>query len=159
MKNKKSKYAEFKQGIFKPKNTEKCLNKSDIIYRSHLEFRLMRMCDLNPLVLEWSSETVIIPYYNPVKNSLARYFVDAYIVLNTADGPKKYLVEIKPEKQTKPPVPSKRKSNKTVLHENATWAVNNKKWEAARQFAKKRGMEFIIITEKDLEIMEKPTKL
>lgn len=156
---KKSKYSEFKQGIFKPTNPDKCLNKAEIFYRSHLELRLMKMCDKNPVVLEWSSESVIIPYKNPVKNTVSRYFVDAYIMLNTSEGPKKFLIEIKPEKQTKPPVPSKRKSTKTILYENATWAVNKKKWEAAKQFAKKKGMEFMIITEKDLDNMEKMSKI
>jgi hypothetical protein len=150
----KKKFKEYKQGIYKPINPDKCLNKSDIIYRSHLEFRLMRMCDKNPIVLEWSSEKVIIPYNNPIKGSISRYYVDAYIKLNTPNGPKKYLIEIKPERQTKPPVPSKRKKTSTVLYENATYAVNSSKWESAKQFAKNKGMEFMIITEKDLDRME-----
>jgi hypothetical protein len=150
----KKKFKEYKQGVYKPTNPDKCLNKSDIIYRSHLEFRLMRMCDKNPIVLEWSSEKVIIPYNNPIKGTISRYYVDAYIKLNTPSGPKKYLIEIKPDRQTRPPVPSKRKKDSTILYENATFAVNSSKWEAAKQFAKNKGMEFMIITEKDLDKME-----
>lgn len=150
----KKKFKEYKQGIFKPINADKCLNKTDIIYRSHLEFRLMLMCDKNPLVLEWSSEKVIIPYNNPVKGKVARYYMDAYIKLNTPNGPKKYLIEIKPERQTLPPTLSKRKKPSTVLYENATYAVNISKWAAAKQFAKNKGMEFMLITEKDLDKME-----
>lgn len=151
---KKSKYKEFKQGIYKPINKDKCLNKGDIIYRSQLEFRLMRMCDKNPSVLEWSSESVIIPYKNPIKGTISRYFMDAYIKLNTPSGPKKFLVEIKPDRQTKPPTASNKKKKSTILYENATFAVNSAKWEAAKQFARNKGMEFLIITEKDLDKME-----
>ena len=122
-----AKYKPYKQGIFKPINREKCLNKTEVVYRSHMEFRLMKMCDKNPSVLEWSSEAVIVPYSNPIKGKLCRYYIDAYIKLQTNSGPKQFLVEIKPERQTKPPVPSKRKKKTTILYENATWAVNERK--------------------------------
>jgi hypothetical protein len=31
-----------------------------------------------------------------------------------------------------------------------TWGVNDAKWKAARIYAKQRGLEFIILTEKEL---------
>lgn len=148
------KFREFKQGLFKPINPSKCLNKSDITYRSHMEFRFMKMCDKNPLVLEWSSESIIIPYHNVVKNKVCRYFVDAYVKIQTPQGEKQFIIEIKPERQTEKPKASNRKKKSTIIYENAMYAVNTKKWEAAKQFARKRGMEFLIITEKDLEKME-----
>jgi hypothetical protein len=77
----------------------------------------MKMCDKNPLVLEWSSECVIIPYENPIKEKVCRYFIDAYIQLNTPTGPKKFLVEIKPERQTEKPTPSKRKKSSKEIPE------------------------------------------
>lgn len=150
----KKKFKEYRQGIFKPLNPEKCLNTGQIVYRSHLEFRFLKMCDKNSLVVEWSSEAVIIPYNNPVKGRLARYYIDAYLKMKTPDGFKKFLIEIKPEKQTKAPTVSKRKKKSTVLYENAMYAVNTKKWEAAEEFAKKRKMQFMIITEKDIDKME-----
>ena len=136
----KKKYKEFKQGIFKPRNPDKCLNKKEISYRSHLEFRFMKMCDKNPIVLEWSSELVIIPYENPAKGKVCRYFVDAYVMFDTPDGNQKFLIEIKPKRQTEKPTPSKRKKKSTVLYENIMWEINKKKWEAAEQFAKNKGM-------------------
>lgn len=148
------KFKEFKQGVFRPLNINKCLNKTDIIYRSHLEFRFMKMCDKNPLVLEWSSESIIIPYQNPIKRTVSRYFVDAYLKLKTPDGDKKFIVEIKPERQVSAPVPSNRKKKSTILYENAVYAINKSKWEAAKKFAKNKGMSFLIITEKDLDSME-----
>ena len=74
--------------------------------------------------------------------------------METPNGPKKFLIEIKPDKQTRAPTPSKRKKKTTILYENAMFAVNTKKWEAATQFAKNKGMQFMIITEKDLDKME-----
>lgn len=148
------KYKQFRQGIFKPLNKEKCLNTSQIEYRSHLEFRMMKMCDKNPNVLEWSSEQVIIPYMNPVKQKVCRYFVDAYIKLRTPSGDKKYLVEIKPHRQTEAPTKSNKKKKSTILYENAAFAINTSKWEAAKQFCKKKGMDFIILTEIDIDRLE-----
>ena len=89
-----------------------------------------------------------------MKQRKARYYMDAYIQLETPQGPRKFLVEIKPLRQTQAPVPSKRKKKSTILYENAMYAVNKEKWAAAKEFAKKRGMEFLIITEKDLDRME-----
>jgi len=65
---------------------------------------------------------------------------------------KNYLIEIKPYKQTIPPVESNRKKKSTILYEKITYAVNQAKWSAARQFAKKRNIEFIILTENELDI-------
>ena len=64
----------------------------------------------------------------------------------------KYLVEIKPYKQTVPPVVSKRKKQSTILYEQRTFAVNQCKWAAAEKYAKKRNMKFIILTENELNI-------
>ena len=86
-KSSKRTYREFKQGIFKPVNHKKCLNKTDVVYRSFLEARLMKLLDKNSNVIEWSSEQVIIPYKHPQKSKMegkpvyARYFVDFFIHL------------------------------------------------------------------------------
>ena len=61
-------------------------------------------------------------------------------------------VEIKPYKQTIPPDNSSRKKKSTLLYEHKTYAVNQAKWEAARKVADKKGMEFIILTENELNI-------
>jgi hypothetical protein len=63
---------------------------------------------------------------------------------------KKYLVEIKPYKQTIEPPHSKNKKKSNMLYEQVTWINNCDKWKYAKDFAKKHGLEFIIITEKEL---------
>lgn len=81
---------------------------------------------------------------------MRKYFIDNYVVIKEGNVTKKYLVEIKPYKQTLEPVPSKNKKKSTLLYESVAWVTNCSKWDSAREYAKKHGMEFIIITEKDL---------
>jgi len=160
---KKRTYREFKQGIFKPQNSQKCLNKENIVYRSGLELKLMLVLDKNPNVVQWSSEKVIIPYKHPVKSAqsgtpqYARYFVDFYMKLKVGEVIKEYLVEIKPERQCSQPTNHGNKKQSTLLYENLTFCVNTSKWEAARKWCenekrvKNRDIEFIIITEKNID--------
>ena len=139
-------------GKYKPQNIKKYVgNPSKIIYRSLLERRFMVFCDSNPNVLKWASEELAIPYVSPLDNRMHRYFVDFIIEVKTANNEiKTYLVEIKPDRQTKKPQTTEKKSNKTFLKEMTTWAINTKKWQAAEQFAKENNWEFKIITEKTL---------
>ena len=84
-------------------------------------------------------------------NKVHRYFVDFYIEVKEQDGVKKYLIEVKPERFTKPPKPGKRKTRK-YLQEIAQYGVNEAKWKSAMDFCKSQGMEFKIVTEKELGI-------
>lgn len=145
----------YKQGIYRPIYPSKCKNSGSITYRSNLERLFMIWCDKNARVVEWGSENVIIPYISPVDEKVHRYFMDMYVKIREKDTVKKYLVEIKPDKQTRAPKVSKKKKESTIIYEQATWAVNQAKWEAAKQFAKKYNMDFIIITEIDLGKMSK----
>lgn len=139
----------FTQGIFKPKNKEKFMG-DHAIFRSSFERKFFLWADKNPNVLEWGSENVIIPYKSPIDNRIHRYYIDAYIVLKEGNNVVKYLIEIKPYKQTIPPVDSKKKKRETVLYEQTQWQVNQAKWNAADIFAKSKGAKFIILTEKEL---------
>lgn len=122
----------------------------EVIYRSSWELRFMKWCDTNPSVLEWGSETVIIPYKSPVDNHVHRYFVDFYMKVKSTDGKvTKYLVEIKPEKFTKPPDIPKKKTRKFV-EEVFQYGTNQAKWKAADEFCKDRNMKFLVLTEHDL---------
>jgi hypothetical protein len=49
------------------------------------------------------------------------------------------MVEIKPFKETIPPVTNSRKKAKTLLHEKQTWETNIRKWEAAKRYCKAKG--------------------
>ena len=141
----------FKQGIYKPVNT-KYKGKSYPVYRSSWELKFFRWCDRNDNVLKWSSESTVVPYISPVDGKIHRYFVDGNVIIKEGDIIKSYLVEIKPHSQTKPPKESKRKKKTTILYEKITYAVNQAKWDAAKQYAAKKNMEFLILTERELFI-------
>ena len=139
---------EIYKGKFIPRNPIKYLEDlKSIVYRSSYELKFMNWCDLNESVKGWASEEVAIPYRNPLDNKVHKYMVDFYIQVDK----KKYLVEVKPERFTKPPETQKRKT-KRYIQEVAQYGVNEAKWKSAKDFCKKQNMEFMIITEKDLGI-------
>jgi hypothetical protein len=138
----------WRQGIFIPKNKDKFIG-NKAIYRSGLELKFFRFCDSNSNVLKWGSENVVVPYRSPVDHRMHRYYVDNYIEILEGTKKVKYLVEIKPSKQTKPPtVKYKKKSH--LIYEQRCYAVNQAKWTAAREYSEKIGGSFIILTEKEL---------
>ena len=138
----------WRQGIFVPKNQDKFIG-SKAIYRSGLELKFFRFCDDNPNVLEWGSENIIVPYISPLDNRAHKYYVDNYIAIKEGTNVVKYLVEIKPSKQTKPPTTKYRK-RQHLIYEQRQYVVNQAKWKAAKEFCRKKGLTFIILTEKEL---------
>jgi len=145
--------SKYKQGIYRPINSEKYIGKTSPVYRSGWELKFFRWADNNPNILAWGSENIIIPYTNPLDNKVHRYFVDSYVVFKDKQGNKqKLLIEIKPSKQTVKPLPTKGKHKKTLLYEQTTWITNQAKWAAAAEWAKRKGIIFTILTEKELNI-------
>lgn len=143
----------FRQGIFKPINALKYIGKSDPVYRSGWELKFFRWADMNENILAWGSENIIVPYLNPLDGKVHRYFVDNFIVFKDRNGKKqKFLIEIKPSKQTQKPVKTKYKRAKTLLYEQKMYVQNTAKWKAANKWADKKGYKFLIITEKELNI-------
>ena len=140
----------FKQGVFRPKAKEKYKGNSLPVYRSGWELKFFRWCDCNPNIIAWNSEGVVVPYKSPLDGKIHRYFVDGLITLQESSGVKTYLIEIKPSSQVSAPKPKKYKRRSTMLYEQKTYAVNKAKWEAADKWAKKKGIEFKILTEKEL---------
>lgn len=140
------------QNFFKPTNPQKYVGDlNNIVYRSSYELRAFRWCDSTESILEWSSESIIIKYFDPTTNKIRRYFPDLYIKLQEQTGDiKRLLIEIKPKRQTIPPNPSPKKKTRTYLTEVKTYAKNAAKWEAARNFCLDNGMEFKLVTEEDL---------
>ena len=112
----------------------------------------MKWCDDSKSVIEWGSETVVVPYISPIDKKVHKYFVDFFIKVRTNSNTiEKYLVEIKPERFTRPPEIPERKT-KRFIDEVFQYGVNDAKWKAAFEFCKDRNMKFIILTEKDLGI-------
>lgn len=143
----------FRQGIYRVLYPEKYKgNANNATYRSGWELRMMKFFDLNPNVVEWSSEETIIPYPNPLTGRVSRYFVDFYAKMKTKDGTvKKFLVEVKPYSQTIPPVQKTRKT-KTLMRQQAEYIKNQAKWQAATQWCAKHNSQFVILTEKQIGI-------
>jgi hypothetical protein len=141
------------KGKFKPSFPEKYDgDPTNIVYRSLWELKFLRYCDLNENILEYSSEEIVIPYMDRSTNRVRRYFPDAYIKVKQPDGNiKKYLIEIKPSKQTIPPPKPKRQTRRYIA-EAMEFVKNQSKWEAAREYCRDRMMEFKILTEHDLGI-------
>lgn len=140
------------KGRFKPKNPLKYKGDAEnIIYRSSWEVRVMKYLDENPSVIWWASEEMFVRYYSPVDNKIHRYFPDFLANVRRKDNSSiTYMIEVKPEKETKPPV-QKRKT-KRYIQESVTYIVNQSKWKAATEFCKDHGWEFKVVTEKDLGI-------
>lgn len=140
-------------GKYLPSNCKKYKgNPTNIVYRSLWELKFMKWCDGNNNILEWGSEEIIVPYRSPIDGKYHRYFVDFYVKVITRTGDiKKYLIEIKPKKQTIEPAVQKRKTKKYVT-EVTTYVVNQAKWEAAREWCADRKLEFLILTEDHLNV-------
>ena len=140
-------------GKYKVRNKEKYVgNLQECEHRSTWELIYMKYLDRSPNVLEWGSETVIIPYYHPIDKRTRRYFVDFYAKVMTSSGMiKKYIIEIKPYNQCFPPKKPKRQ---TISYKNKikAYVMNQAKWKAAKRYAEKRDWEFIVLTEKELGI-------
>jgi len=132
------------QGVFKPKNPEKYVGKGTIKYRSGWELTAFRMLDEHPSILNWASESIIIPYLDPLTNKKKNYIPDLFIIYRDKDGNQKTeIVEIKPSSQA-----GVTKARSIV--EQAQVIKNQAKWVAAQQFCQKHGMGFRVVTEKDL---------
>jgi hypothetical protein len=140
------------KGRFTPKNPKKYAgDSSNIVYRSLWELKVMKYLDENTNVIYWASEELVIPYVSPVDNRVHRYFPDFVVkVLNKEGKETTMVLEVKPEKQTRPP--KQKRKTKQFLQEVVTYAINEAKWKAAELFCLEHGWKFKIITEKDLGI-------
>lgn len=145
------KNTKFRQGIFNPKNYNKYVGKKKPVYRSGWELKFFRWCDDNPNVVEWASESVIVPYTNPLNGRISRYYTDGVIALREGNEIKRYIIEIKPSSQVVPPKPGNKRKT-TVVYETARFVQNQAKWAAAKKWCEKKGYNFWILTEKELGI-------
>lgn len=139
------------QNFYHPKNPQKYIGDlNEIIFRSSWERHFFEFCDNTSSVIRWSSEPFPIKYFDESSLKTRRYFPDAYVEIADSSGIiKKYLVEIKPYKQTQPPKEG-RKKTQTYLNECKTHLKNKSKWKFAEEFCRQNDMEFMLITEKEL---------
>jgi len=137
--------AHFAQGKFKLKNPAKYMGNKTPTYRSGWEFAFMRFCDEHPAITNWASEAVKIPYRNPLTGKYTIYVPDFFIAYADKNGQKRVeVIEVKPENQT-----LKEKLGRS-RHNQASWIVNQAKWEAARAWCKQQGIVFRVVSEHDI---------
>jgi len=137
--------SKYSQGIYKIQNPEKYVGNRAPRYRSSWEHTFMMFCDNNPSVQQWSSESIKIPYRDPLTGRQTVYVPDFLIVYLDRNLRKHAeLVEIKPANQM-----LKERVGKNVYNQ-AQYVKNMAKWEAAGKWARNQGIKFRVINEKDL---------
>jgi hypothetical protein len=141
-----------KQGYFSPKNPDKYKGDiTKIIYRSSWELKFLSYCDNTDSVIEYASEPVGIPYWNPILKKESTYWVDCYMAVKSPEGTvTQWLIEIKPNKYLNPPEEPKRLTEKQTLNyarHAKQYLINTAKFKAAKVHAVKNNMRFGIITE------------
>jgi len=133
------------QGIYEVKTPEKYIGKGKPKYRSGWELTFMIFCDTNKNVIKWASESLSIPYRNPLTGKNTIYIPDFFVLYENKYGKKvAEVVEIKPKKQ------SLIESRVASAKDRAVVAINHAKWKAAAQYCAKNGFTFRVITEDDL---------
>jgi len=155
-KRKSSNKSRTKKGLYKVKNPEKYMgNLNNVEYKSSWEYKFCVYCDLTPEVLKWGCEIIVIPYIDRFGKS-RRYIPDFYMECRNLKHPdllNKFLVEVKPEKETKEPHIPKNISSKKMKNlewELNTWYTNKHKWVYAIEWCKSRDIIFRLVTEKQL---------
>ena len=141
------------KGKYKVRNYKKYKgDPTGVVYRSLWERKFMKWCDGNPNILEWWSEELAIPYYDPVQKKWRRYFPDFWMKVKEKNGKvESYLVEVKPKRQVEGPKPQKRKTKK-YLREVFDYETNQAKWQAAQEYCNDRLWKFMLVTERELKI-------
>lgn len=140
----------YNSGVYTPMNPEKYKGSHAPRYRSSWELQFMRMCDKHPSVVSWASESIKIPYHNPVTRKNSMYTPDFLIVYEDKNGNRKQeLIEIKPNKHT-------HLTEAKSIYDKIQLAINAAKWKAAASFCKKHGLTFRVINEN--QIFEKKKK-
>ena len=142
------------KGKYKPENPKKYKgDPTNVVYRSLWERKFMRYCDLNENVNQWQSEEFWIPYRSPLDGKTHRYFPDFFLKYRDKDGKMRNLVvEVKPAKDLKEPQTNPSRRTKSWAYSVKMWAINQAKWEAAKEWCADHNYEFRIFTEKELGI-------
>ena len=142
----------YQQGKYRPLNPSKYNgDPTNIVYRSSYELKMFQYCDIQENVIFWESEEKIIIYLDPITGRYKRYFPDIFMKYKDKDGIiKKALIEIKPKKDLIEPERNPKRKTKSWVYRVQTWARNQAKWAAAKEWCNDRDIQFRIFTEKEL---------
>ena len=136
--------SKYSQGEFIPKNPEKLVGNSKPQFRSSWELAMMTFLDTHPSVIQWASESIKIPYKNPLTGKNSQYVPDFLVLYKDKNGKQHAeLVEVKPKKEAM-------FENAKSKRDKAFLMINQAKWQAAMIFCKKNGLVFRLITEDEL---------
>jgi TnsA endonuclease N terminal len=131
----------FRQGVYTVRNPAKYVGKGNPRYRSGWELTFMMFLDSNDNVLQWASESLSIPYRNPLTGKQSMYVPDFLVTYRGRNNTTvAELIEIKPKKQSLI-------ESKMSDRDRAIVAVNYAKWDAATKWARKNGLAFRVINE------------
>lgn len=149
--NKPKANSKFRQGYYRLTNYDKYTgDPSKIIYRSTYEYKFCRFCDNSEDILSWSSEPFSVKYFDPIKQKVREYFIDFYIKYAKEGVIENFLVEVKPNKKLHMPILEGRKTLKRLKSYNTEmeeFLTNKAKIDAGKEYAKKMGYKFIVVTE------------
>ena len=135
----------FAQGKYTLKFPEKYSGRKTPTYRSSWEFAFMRFCDEHPSVKQWASEAFKIPYRNSLTGKHTIYVPDFFIAYTDKNGKTlAELIEVKPANQA---IKSRLGNSR---HNQASYIVNQAKWEAAYKWCKQNKIRFRVITEDEI---------
>lgn len=136
--------SKFANGFYTVKNPTKYVGKNTPKYRSGWEHAFMRFCDTNDNIIQWASESISIPYRNPITGKQSIYVPDFLIMYRDKNNQvKAELIEIKPKKQSVI-------ESKQSARDRAVVAVNYAKWDQAVKWCKRNGLAFRVVTEDDI---------
>jgi len=136
--------ANWANGIYEVANADKYAGNRKPRYRSSWEHAFMRFADNHPSVIQWASESIKIPYRNPLTGRQSVYVPDFVLIYQDKGGKRRgELIEIKPSSQTT-------MTPKTRDREKLQIALNHAKWEAAAKWCRLKGLHFRIVTEHDI---------
>ena len=129
------------QGVYQVINPKKYVGQGLPRYRSGWELAFMRFCDTNDNILQWASESIVIPYRHPLTGKMTNYVPDFLITYRTRDNRMcAEVIEIKPKKQSVV-------ESKASARDRAVVAVNYSKWDAATKWCRRQGLQFRVINE------------
>lgn len=138
--------SKYSQDNFIPKNPNKLLGNPTPFYRSSWELTVMTLLDNHPNVIQWASESITIPYINPLTGKRSVYVPDFFVLYRDKNGKERAeLIEVKPAKEA---IAENAKSKR----DKAALIVNTAKWAAALTYCKKSGINFRVLTEDQIYI-------
>jgi hypothetical protein len=134
----------FHKSLYEIKHKEKYIGRTMPICRSSWERTMCIFFDNHPSVLYWASESISIPYYDPLTGKQKRYFPDFFIIyVDAALSKHAELIEVKPSTQTG------QKKTKSKVNQ-AQILRNHAKWASALSYCAKNNISFRIVTELEM---------